>query len=304
MSISRESSLGLRGVIKSNFSVGNAASPKIEFFLGIELLVMEAYGVKWQRFLTIIAVSVLIALGISVSYQMQHEQSILQIATSPDYCPYEFVDTTDGKNELAGFDIDLARLIAEEMEYTPQFDTMHFNHLLLTLRSQDADFAMAAMTPTSERKQVVNFSSVYYEAQSVIVMRAGSDIASLTDVSSKRIGVKPGTVHDQLASTVPNSEIVPFDHADDALQELKTGRIDVAILDKAISDEYLPRKVGLDVIVLENETPAGVAAAFPKNSRILGRVNRILSRMKRDGTMNNLVLTWFDTYVCPVPEQS
>lgn len=265
---------------------------------------METYRVKWQRFLTIIAVSVLIALGISMSCQRQHEQSILQVATSPDYCPYEFIDTTDEKNELAGFDIDLARLIADEMEYTPKFDTMHFNHLLLTLRSQDADFAMSAMTPTDERKKIVNFSSVYYEAQSVIVMRTGSDIASFADVSGKRIGVKPGTVHAQLASTVPNSEIVPFDHADDVLQELKTGRIDVAILDKAIADEYLPRKSGLDMIALENEMPAGVAAAFPKNSRLLGRVNQILRQMKRDGRMNDLVLTWFDTYVCPVPEQS
>jgi polar amino acid transport system substrate-binding protein len=263
----------------------------------------EVNVVRWRQFLTIIGVSLVIALGTAVWNQMNYERSILQIATAPDFCPYEFIDTTSGSNQLVGFDVDLARAVADSMEYRPIFTTMPFSSLLPTLRSQRVDFAMSAITPTEERQKVVNFSSVYYEAQSVIIIRKGSAVQSLADISGKRIGVKPKTVHEQLAKTVPDGEIVPFDHTSDVLQELKTGRIDVAIIDRAIAKKHINRQSEFKRIVLENEQPAGVAAAFPQESPLLKGVNQELKRLRRNGTIEALVLQWFDDYVCPTQEQ-
>lgn len=251
----------------------------------------------------IIGVSLFIALGSAVWNQMNYQRSLLQIATAPDFCPYEFIDTTNGANPLVGFDVDLAKAVADSMGYTPTFEILPFTRLVPTLRSQKADFAIAAITPTEERQQLVNFSSVYYEAQSVIVVRKSSPVESLGDLSGHRIGVKPGTVHEQLAMAVPDAEVVPFDHTSDALQELKTGRIDVALIDRAIAKQYINRQSEFKRVVIDNEPPAGVAIAFPKDSPLLKTVDRELKRLRRDGTVEELVLKWFDDYVCPREEQ-
>ncbi len=258
---------------------------------------------KWRRFLAVIGASVSIAVGVAVWNHLYYERSTLQIATAPDYCPYEFIDTASTPQEMKGFDIDLAKQVSDSMGFTPAFEAMPFTNLLPTLRSQKVDLAMSAITPTAEREKVVNFSSVYYEARSVIVARKEIDFDSLAEVAGKRIGVKPGTVHEQLAKTVPDAEIVPFDHTSDALQKLKTRRIDVAMIDRAIAKKYIKRGSEFKRIVLENEQPAGVAVAFPKESPLLREVNRELTRLRQNGTIEELVLKWFDDYVCPAQGQ-
>lgn len=269
----------------------------------------EVSCVKWRRFLIIIAVSILVALSATVWNQLNYERSRLTIATAPDFCPYEFIDPASGNAALIGFDIDLAKAIADSMDYTPTFETMPFTQLVPAVRSQRADIAIAAITPTEERQKVVNFSSVYYEARSLIITRNGSAIQSLPDLSGKRIGVKPGTVHEQVAMTVSDVEVVPFDHTSDTLQELKTGRIDGALIDRAIARKHINRqsefkRSDFKRIVLDNEQPAGVAIAAPKNSDLLTPIDSTLKRLRQNGTIDELILKWFDDYVCTPSEQA
>jgi len=215
-----------------------------------------------------------------------------------------------------GFDVDLAQAISAAMGYEHRFDQMPFNTLLLRLRSKKADLAVSAITPTNERQTVVNFSSVYYEAQSVVVTQKGSefsslnhilslnDISSLVDIAGSQIGVKPGTLHEQWAKRIPTADIVAIDNAADGLQALKSGLLDAVIIDRAIAELYLDQMPTLETTILENEDPAGAAVAFPNDSPLLRSVNRILAQLKADGTIDELILKWFDTFVCPSQEQS
>ncbi|MEM7772967.1 MAG: ABC transporter substrate-binding protein [Cyanobacteria bacterium P01_E01_bin.6] len=262
---------------------------------------------RWRSFLAIMAVSAVIVLGVSLSNlsnHMQEEALVLQIATTPDYCPYEFVETINGISEIAGFDIDLAKAIGAEVGSPVQFDSMPFNQLLLALRSQEADLAIAALTPTDERKKIVNFSVVYHETESVIVTPADSKLETLADIAGQRIGVRPGTIHAQLAETVTNSDIVLFDDTNGLIKALNAGEIGAAILDRAIADRYIRHRWKLNRLVVENDDSAGVAIAFPKRSPLLRSVNQILRQMKTDGTIDDLAVKWFDEYICSPVEES
>jgi polar amino acid transport system substrate-binding protein len=254
---------------------------------------------RWRPFLVILCVSALIVIGAALSNYRHQNGRVLHVATSPDYCPYEFVDPT-GSNELIGFDIDVIHAIAQKLDDTPiVFDSMPFNQLMLSLRSQDVDVAIAALTPTAERQKVVNFSTVYHEEKSLIISAASTPIQHLSDLQGKQIGVRPGTVHEHAALTVPNSEVIGFDNTDTLVRAIQAKEIDAAILDEAIAQHHLRRRSKLNMLRLDNDKEAGVAIALPKRSPLRGPINQAIREMKTNGTLNELALKWFDEYMCP-----
>ncbi|MEL6223714.1 MAG: ABC transporter substrate-binding protein [Cyanobacteria bacterium J06627_8] len=257
---------------------------------------------RWRLFLTIVSVSVLIFLGTALSNQRQQDAQVLHVATSPDYCPYEFIDSTNGTNALVGFDIDVVEAIAEQLDAPIHFDAMPFNQIILALRSREADVAIAALTPTEERKQVVSFSVVYHVTESLIISPADRPIDALSDLSNQRIGVKPGTVHAQLASTVSNGQLITFDRTGELVRAVKTGEVDAAILDAALAPYYVRQRSNIHSIVVENDDTAGVAIALPKRSSWLRPINETIRQMQTDGTLDDLALKWFDDYVCAATE--
>ncbi|HCF29759.1 MAG TPA: polar amino acid ABC transporter permease, partial [Cyanobacteria bacterium UBA11049] len=103
------------------------------------------------------------------------------MVTSADYPPYEFRDTATGKDEIIGFDIDIAKRIAEELNFELEIRDTDFNGIIPALQSRRADFAMAGMTPTEERRKNVDFSEIYYEAKNTIVSQKGNNLKNPED---------------------------------------------------------------------------------------------------------------------------
>lgn len=95
----------------------------------------------------------------------------LVMVTSADYPPYEFRNTATGNNKIIGFDVDIAKYITKELSYQLEIRDTDFNGIIPALQSKRADFAMAGMTPTAERKKNVDFSNIYYEAKNTIVAK-------------------------------------------------------------------------------------------------------------------------------------
>ena len=78
----------------------------------------------------------------------------LVMVTSADYPPYEFRNTATGNNEIIGFDVDIAKYITKELGYQLEIRDTDFSGIIPALQSKRADFAMAGMTPTAERKKM------------------------------------------------------------------------------------------------------------------------------------------------------
>ncbi len=78
------------------------------------------------------------------------------------------------------------------------------------------------------------------------------------------------------------------------IQELKSGRIDAAIIEDTVAKGYVDANSDLKFTVIENTELAGSAIAFPKGSDLVGDFNKVLAEMKEDGTMDELVKKWFE----------
>lgn len=225
------------------------------------------------------------------------EGGTLTMATSADYPPYEFVETAGGTEEIVGFDVDIARHIAEELGYELEITNIDFNGLIPALQAGRADFVMAGMTPTEERKQNVDFSDTYYDAKQTIVFPEGQAITSTSDLEGKTVGVQLGSIQEglgqELAEATPGMQLAPLNRINEIVQELKSGRIDAAIIEDTVAAGFLANNPELQSIVIPEEGPAGSAIAFPKDSELVDDFNRVLADMESSGLMEELIVKWF-----------
>lgn len=81
----------------------------------------------------------------------------LIVGVSPDYEPFEYYNN----DELAGFDIDLIRLIANELGYEIEFKICDFDKLVSSVSNGDLDLAISAIAIIKEREPLVDFTDVY-----------------------------------------------------------------------------------------------------------------------------------------------
>lgn len=217
----------------------------------------------------------------------------LTMATSADYPPYEFVDSSSGSQEIVGFDVDIAKYITEKVGAELKIDNIDFNGLIPALQSKRADFVMAGMTPTAERKQNVDFSNIYFEAKNTIVAKAGSNLTTTESLNGKAVGVQLGSIQEQAAKKMQGAQVKPLNRISEMIQELKAGRVDALIVEDAVAKGYVDSNPDLEFNVIPNEGEAGSAIAFPKGSELVAQFNPILEEMKTNGTMEQLVEKWF-----------
>lgn len=226
--------------------------------------------------------------------------NVLIMATSADYPPYEFYETARGEGEPIGFDIDIAKHITSKLGYELQIQDMDFNGIIPALQSERADFAMAGMTPTEERKASVDFSQIYYDAKNTIVSMAGSGLASFEDLAGKTVGVQLGSIQEsaaqEQAETVQGMTIEPRNKISELIQELKAGRLDAAIVEDTVAKGYVQNNPDLEFSVIEDEEESGSAIAFPKGSTLVAEFDQALTEMKEDGTLDGMITKWFEDY--------
>ena len=92
----------------------------------------------------------------------------LVMGTNAEFAPFEYMDDN---NEIAGYDIEIAKQIARNMGYELVIENMAFDGLIAALSGGKVDMIIAGMTVTDERKLQVDFSDSYYKAAQVIIVK-------------------------------------------------------------------------------------------------------------------------------------
>lgn len=245
-------------------------------------------------FAAILSLSVATACNSGSSTTGEAGSKTLTLATSADYPPYEFVDSTSGNQEIIGFDVDIARYITENLGYTLQVDNVDFNGLIPALQAKRADFVMAGMTPTEERKQNVDFSQLYYEAKNTIISKQGSGLTTPESLAGQTVGVQLGSTQEQRAKEIQGANVKPLNRVNEIIQELKAGRIQAAIVEDTIAKGYSASNTDLEFSEIPNiPGKSGSAIAFPKGSALLGEFDPVITEMKQNGTIDDLIVKWF-----------
>lgn len=217
------------------------------------------------------------------------------MGTSAEYPPYEWPMKVDGKQEIVGIDIELAKHIARRLNKNLKVINKGFDFLLEDLSSGRVDFVIAGMTPTDERALVVDFSDVYYEAlQAILIKSSDLEVFSSFDDLNKntvRIGAQLGSIQQDLAETFTNAHKQYIQTVPDLVMRLSDGQLHAVVMEKPVADGYVANQSGLAIAPIAIGDPDGGSAVAVKkgDKALLDVVNEVIQELIESGQMDQIV---------------
>ena len=211
----------------------------------------------------------------------------LTMVTNAEFPPYEYKEG----DKVVGIDADVAQAIADKLGMKLEIVDTKFDAIIPGVQSGKYDMGMAGMTVTPEREQSVAFSDSYATGIQSIIVKQGSDIKSVDDLSEKtKIGVQLGTTGDIYAKDDFGDEAVQeFDKGADAVQALLAGKIDCVIIDNEPAKSFVAANEGLEILST-SYAEEEYAICFKKdNTELQTKVNNALKELIADGTLQKIV---------------
>ena len=151
----------------------------------------------------------------------------IRFLTETDYPPFDYAGP-DGNP--AGFNVDLARLLCDEIKVTCTIQARRFDTLLDALADNRGDAVIASIAPTAETRQRADFTDPYYRTPARFVARVDSGIGDVLPelLEGKKIAVVAGTAHEAfLKQMFTEAEVRSYPNADAARAALRNGDVDL-----------------------------------------------------------------------------
>ena len=240
-----------------------------------------------KRILSAAAVFVLAGSMLAGCGSSSSDENTLVMATNATFPPYEYVEG----DEIVGIDPEIAAAIAEELGMELQIEDVEFDSIVAGVASGKYDMGMAGMTVDPERLESVNFSDSYATGIQSIIVKEGSPIQSVDDLSSStKIGVQQGTTGAQYAADDYGQDaVVNFNKGADAVQALVTDKVDCVIIDNEPAKSFVEANPGLKILDTEYAVEDYAICVAKDNDELLDRINDALAKLKEDGTLDEII---------------
>ena len=224
------------------------------------------------------------------------DKGTLTVALNPDFAPFEFQIIKDGKNEIVGSDVDLANEIGKSLGVKVKFQAMDFNNVLASVQSGKADIAVSGISATAERKKAYDFSTPYYTAKNVMIVKK-SDLATykkLSDFSGVKVAVQKGSVQENIVSDqIKGVNAVSLIKNGQMINELKNDTVSGVVFEEPIAKAYVSANPDLTIvssIQFDSSKSDSYAIALPKDSgNLKTEVDKVIKKLKADGQIDKLV---------------
>ncbi len=228
-------------------------------------------------------------------YDAIKERGKLIVGVRSDTRPFGYRNI-EGK--LQGFDIDLARIISKhiftdmnDVEFVP----VTASNRISMLNSGKVDMLIATMSITDQRRLVVDFSKPYYMAGQAILIKRGSNIASIKQLSGKRVIIVYGSTGEMsVRMNAPEAIIRGYKNYHLAYQALKNGEADAMI-----ADDTILYNLALDdpaVKILDKRfSKEPYAVAFRKgeeSAKLRESVDFTINLLEHSGKLRDLQMKW------------
>ena len=217
------------------------------------------------------------------------------VGVRDDTAPFGFKDE---KGNYTGFDIDLAKTIAQAIfgdENKISFVPVTASNRISILNSGEVDILVATMSITDQRRQFLNFSRPYYTAGQAILTKSTSKATNLKDFRGKKLIIVFGsTGEEDLRANAPDIEILGFKTYKEAYNALKAGKADGIMADDTIlmGFAYNDKSVKILPKRYSQEPYAVVFRKEPESETLLNKIDYIVETLQTTGRMNKLKEKW------------
>ena len=226
----------------------------------------------------------------------EQQKAVFRVGMECDYAPFNWTQTNETERSVPitsggyadGYDVQIAKLIAEGLGMELEIVKIEWDGLTLALQSGEIDAIIAGMSPTEERKLTIDFTDPYYESELVIVVRKDGpyvNAQSLADFAGAKITGQLNTFHYTVIDQIPGVEKeVALETFPAMIVALTSGKIDGYISERpgAVSAQ----EANPDLTFVEfsegngfvaNPEDVAVAVGLVKGSDLTEKINAILA---------------------------
>jgi cystine transport system substrate-binding protein len=224
-------------------------------------------------------------------YEQIKEDGVLTVGTEGTYAPYTFHDES---GELTGYDVEVAREVAERMGLEIEFKETKWDAMFAGLNSERFDMIANQVGIKPDREEKYDFSEPYTYSSAVLVAPTDSEIESFEDLEGKKSAQSLTSNFAQIAES-HGAEIVSVEGFNPAMQLLANGRVDATVNDRLSVLDYLNTQENAPVEIKDRQEDAAATAFMFRedNPELIKAVNEALASMREDGTLKEISNKWF-----------
>jgi polar amino acid transport system substrate-binding protein len=205
--------------------------------------------------------------------------------------------STDNPDSVAGFDVEIADLIARRLGRASRFVTVQFQSIDQSVARGDADIGLSGIEDTPARRSTMAATVPYYEFREVLSVRTADAVRfrTLKDLAGRRVGTLGGTIaYEILLAAERDHGLTAVSYDDDVHphSDLVIGRLDAVLLDDVLAARRLKMLAGFVVQPKPVATSHYVGVLAPESLVLRDRVDVILRDAMRDGTLERIFRRW------------
>ncbi len=239
------------------------------------------------------------------------ESDTLRVGMECNYAPYNWSQADDSNDAVAisnvdnmytnGYDVQVAQKIADAMGKKLEIYSYEWDSLIPAVQSGNLDMIIAGMSPTSERKEKIDFSNNYYTSNLVIVTKKGSlaDVKTIADLDGKKIAAQSGTFHLDALTNQTKAQVNEMADFSTMLIALSAGTIDGYVAEEPTAMAVC-QDAAYDYVALKNndtgftveDDEVSIAVGVKKGSELTAKINEAIADLDADAQrelMNKMV---------------
>lgn len=216
----------------------------------------------------------------------RNEDQLIMV-TEAGFAPYEYYQN----GEIVGVDVDIAKEVAKELGKELVIKDVAFDSIINEVKTGKADFGAAGISYSEERAEQVDFSVNYSTSKQIVIVKEGSNITNVNQISNQKIAVQLGSVADTYVTEhYKNASIVRQKKYLAAIQDLKDEKVDCVVMDELPAKEILNNNTGLKILDGELTRDSYGMVVQKNNTELLNVINKVLERLMNDGAIDQYII--------------
>jgi len=232
------------------------------------------------------------------SHIRQKNSDTFIVGTTAAYAPFVSINP---QGEYEGFDIDIANVLAKEMNKKLTIkDLGSMTSLLTSLEQGSIDAIIWGMSITQDRLKKV--AMIHYQGETITSyplifwQQIPSEIKSISDMQGKIVCVEPASSQDAVLSKYAEINKLPVEKIDDALLNIQYRKADAALVEPAIAQKFknkYPEIQILNVPLAQEDQVQGIGIVLKKNNtKLTNQVKEAVKNLKNSGIITQLEKKW------------
>lgn len=222
-------------------------------------------------------------------------RGVLKVGINPEAKPFCFKDS---KGNYVGYDVDLARYIAQSIVNSPErleIIPVTPSNRLLKASTGEVDIVISTLTITPQRQEIVSFSIPYDVAGQAVLVKSNSSITALSDLGGENVGVVFGTTAEKnMKNLVPTANLLGFRTYKDAYLALKSGKINAITSDDTILSRFVIDDPSVKILPKRySREPYGIAFKKGESTvKLKETLDFAIEDLQRKNVIPRLRKTW------------